>query len=202
MTALGQGICVVGSKLHTMREILPVTAAISMRLIPFVFTALMLTSVPAAAERLQFNHRLHPQVKAVLDSGRSEMVSFDASDPKYLVDRIVVEGKSVSDWTEEFEIIARSEQKGMNSAADWLADMRRGFDRRCANTISVIAQDYGSITFERHTPSCPAERAESGIYRIVAGKHSLFLLAALRKGPISDESKRLWLALLASAHLE
>ena len=163
---------------------------------------LFLTAAPAAAERLQFDHRLHPQLKAVLDSGRTEMVSYDASDPKYLVDRIVIDGKSVSDWNEELEIIARSEQKGMNSAADWFADMRQRFDRRCPNTITIIAQDDASVTFERHSPSCPSERAETGLYRIIAGKHSLFQLAALRKGPISSESKQVWLALMASAHLD
>ena len=47
-----------------------------------------------------------------------------------------------------------------------------------------------------------AERAPVAIYRVVAGKRSLFLLAVLSKSDLRESARREWLDLLASAHLE
>jgi len=119
-----------------------------------------------------------------------------------VVDQIVVRGSSITDWTALFEIIARTPKRGMITASDWLLELRARADSLCPNTITIMAQDDQSITFSRHSPACPAERAETGLYRIVAGKRSLFLLAALEKGPISQEAQQQWLAVLQSAHIE
>ncbi|MEY4159464.1 MAG: hypothetical protein RLZZ136_85 [Pseudomonadota bacterium] len=173
-----------------------------MRLLTLVPLVFGLISAPAMAERLQFDHRLSPPLKAVLDSGREDLVHFDASNPKYVVDQIVVRGSSITDWTALFEIIARSPKRDMMTAVDWMAELRARADSLCPNTITVIAQDDHSITFQRQSRACPAERAETALYRIVAGKRSLFLLAALEKGPMDGATQQQWLAVLQSAHLD
>ena len=163
--------------------------------------AMLIMGAPALAERLTFDHRLNSELAAVLDGGRSEMIDYNANNPRYVVDRIAVQGKSASDWTQLLEIIARTPARGMRSAGDWMKELRAGADARCANTVHEIARDDQSITFERKSDSCPAEPARFGLYRVVAGKRSLFLLAVYDKAAPDPESRRQWLALLASAYL-
>jgi hypothetical protein len=183
------------------RRILDGPGDAKMKAIRFFPVALLLAA-PAQAEKLTFDHRLHPPLKQVLDSGNRAMVAYDDRNPRYVIDRIAVTGKSAEQWTEALEIIARTPTRQVKSAADWLAELRGRADRTCPNRVAVIAQDDNSVTVERHSPNCPAERAPNALYRIVAGKRSLFLLSVLSKRELAGPDRRQWLALLASAHLE
>ncbi len=163
---------------------------------------LLALASPAHAEKLSFDHRLYPPLKEVLDSGNQDMVLFDSSNPRYIIDRIAITGKSAKQWTEALEIIARTPMRDMKTAADWMAELRAKADPKCAYDAKIIAQDDISITFERRMTDCPDERAPIAIYRIIASKRSLFLLAVLEKAEPSAEARKQWLDLLASAHLE
>lgn len=163
---------------------------------------LVLLATPAHAEKLTFDHRLYPPLKAVLDSGDATKVDYNAANPRYVVDRIAVRGASASDWQEALEIIARTPAKGMTSAADWLAELRARAARTCPAAIAILAEDAASVTAERQAPSCTDDRAPFALYRAVAGKRSLFLLAVLSKQPLDASARAQWLALLASAHIE
>lgn len=158
---------------------------------------------PGLAERLTFDHRLQLQLKEVLDSGDTAKIDFNNANPRYVVDRIVVRGTSPADWSELLEVIARTPTKGMNSARDWMAELRRQADARCPGQVEVLAEDANSVTFERQAPQpCAGEPVRSGLYRVVAGKRSLFLLAVHAKEPMSAAERADWLAMLASAHLD
>jgi hypothetical protein len=157
---------------------------------------------PAQAERLVFDHRLYPPLKAVFDSGDQGMIAFNASNPRYVVDLIVAKGASTANWSEALEIIARSPGKPVRTARDWAAELQTGTDRGCKVDLTPIADDETSLTFSRHVTDCPQARAETTITRIVQGKRSLFLLSALFKGVPDETTRQQWLALLASAHIE
>lgn len=159
-------------------------------------------ALPAAAEKLTFDHRNHPGLKAVLDSGDTGMIDFNAKDPRYVVDLIAVKGKSAKEWTEALEIIARTPSAKVSNARDWMAELGGGPVAACNPTFATIAEDAISITFERSAPACRAARAETTITRIVQGKRSLFLLSALIKGVPDAVTRQQWLTLLASAHLD
>lgn len=167
--------------------------------------AALLAAAPVAAhaEQLEFDHRLYPALKQVLDSGDAGMVKFDASNPRRLVDLIAVRGKSAKAWTEALEIVATVPFPQLGSAQAWMEFQRDGAIKRCPGastpTFKVIAQDAVSITFERQSPGCRAERAETGIYRLLTGKRSWFQLAVLSKTPLDPGARDQWLALLASA---
>ncbi|MFM5930891.1 MAG: hypothetical protein ACKOPQ_08290 [Novosphingobium sp.] len=167
-----------------------------------LLSALLLIATPAQAEKLQFDHRLYPPLKEVLDSGDQNKVAFDSSRPGRMVDFITIKGKSVKSWTEGFEIVALARPKQLANVQEWMAFLRKGADQRCPNTVTVIAQDERSVTFERHSPKCPGERAEFGLYRLVTGQRSWFQLTLLSKAPLTSEERSQWLALLASAHLD
>lgn len=157
---------------------------------------------PAKAEKLVFDHRLYPPLKAVLDGGDPAMIAYNASNPRYVVDLIAVKGASAADWSEALEIIARSPAKSVRTARDWADELRAKDERACRATTVPIAQDAASLTFERQSPGCAAARAPLTITRVVAGKRSLFLLSVLFKTEPDATTREQWLALLRSARIE
>lgn len=173
---------------------------LSARLLPALL--MLVAAVPAHAEKLVFDHRIYPPLKAVLDSGDAAMIAFDGSNPRYVVDLIAVQGKSTTDWNEALEIIARAPSKKVSTAQDWLAELNARADRHCPNTVRTIAEDASSITFERSVKDCPAERADTTIGRILIGKRSLFLMTVLVKGVPDAATRQQWLDLLNSAHID
>ncbi|MFC0588112.1 hypothetical protein ACFFF7_01660 [Novosphingobium aquiterrae] len=158
--------------------------------------------LPAHAERLTFDHRLYPPLKAVLDGGDQGMIDFNGKDPRYVVDLIAIKGSSAKNWIEALEIIARSPDKKVKTARDWAAELKARTDRGCMVDVTPITEDEISLTFERHVTACPRTRAETTITRIVQGKRSLFLLTILIKGVPDQPARRQWLELLQSAHIE
>jgi len=164
--------------------------------------ALLTLSAPAAAERLEFDHRLYPPLQQVLDSGDKGMIDFNADNPARLVDLIATKGASARDWREALEIVSIPRPRKVASAQAWLEIIEQQSLARCKSSFTVIAQDADSVTFERRSPGCPAERSALGLYRLVAGKRSWFQLTVLVKGELDDTARGQWLALLASAHLD
>jgi hypothetical protein len=166
------------------------------------FVALVLIATPALAERLTFDHRLSPPLKAVFEANDPAMIDFNDSNPRYVTDVIAVRGKSASDWIEALVIIARTPDRKVRTAAQWMAELRAEADKQCRSEIRILAEDTGSVTFERRSTGCPKDYPHRALYRVVAGKRSLFLLAVLAKDEPGEESQRQWRALLDSAHLD
>lgn len=167
-----------------------------------VAATLALTAVPALADKLTFDHRLHPALKAVFDGGEQDMILFNDKNPAYVTDLIVVRGKSVRTWTEAMIIIARKPDAKARTVSEWLAELKRQAEAQCPSAFTIIAEDATSVTFERRSHGCPTNFPEAAIYRIVQGKPSLFLLGAMSKDGFTAESRQNWLALLASAALD
>lgn len=166
------------------------------------FLAPLLLAAPALAEKLVFDHRLSPPLKSVLDSGDASMISYNASNPRNVVDLIAIRGKSALDWTEALVIIARTPDRKVRSASEWIAELQREAKGKCASSFTQIARDDFSVTIERHSTGCRPGYPSTALYRAVTGKRSLFLLAVLVKDNLSDSSRSQWLALMSSAHLE
>jgi hypothetical protein len=170
-----------------------------------LFIAFLLsTALPSAvfAEQLKFDHRLYPPLKDVFDKNRQEMIYFNNSDPKYVVDRIAVRGTSADDWTEALNIIARSRSRNVKSSDDWFEEIRTQAEKACPSRFEVVARDSNSITFSRRSTDCEKDKVQFALYRIVGGKRSLFLLNAVNRDDMTDAARQQWLALLQSARLE
>lgn len=161
----------------------------------------LLAATPAHAERMLFDHRLDPRIGAVLDSGRKEMVLFDESDPAYLYDRIAIQGSSADNWIEALEIIVRTPGKAVRSPSDWVQQISTTSAAACPSQVISLARDESSLTFLRQSPACADNPAETALYRIVAGRKSLFLLGARYKGEMSSATRDRWLSVLASARV-
>ncbi len=163
---------------------------------------LLLFAAPARAERLLFDHRIYPEIGAVLDSGRKEMIHFDDSNPAYVFNRIAIQGTSAENWTEALEIVVRQPSRQVKSPADWLERLRGQAGDACPAAFTPIAEDARSLTFMRRAEPCASTPEEMTLYRIVAGRRSLFTLAARHKGAMDEARRQQWLRLLASARIE
>ncbi len=164
-------------------------------LLVFVF------ATPAFAEKLTFDHRTYPPLEAVLNSGREEMIRFNDSNPKYVTDRIAIQGTSVDQWSEALDIIVRLRSAKMKSAADWANELQQQSRIRCSSTFTTIAEEAKSRTFLRRSTGCPPGTPLTGLYRIVEGRKSLFLLGALAMEDMPETAKQQWLTLMATAHV-
>jgi hypothetical protein len=162
----------------------------------------LISASPLAAERLHFDHRLYPPLKAVFDNNRQEMIYFNNADPKYVVDRIAVQGKSADDWIEALNIIARTPSRIVKNTDDWLAEIRTQAENTCPSQFEILARDGNSITFSRRSTNCGEDKIQFSLYRIVAGKRSLFMLNATYRDDMTDAVRKQWLELLQSARLE
>lgn len=171
-------------------------------LLPLALLSGVMSVTPVAAERLHFDHRLYPALKAVFDNNRQDMIYFNNADPKYVVDRIAVTGTSADEWTEALNIIARSRSRTVNNADDWLNELRSKSEGTCASQVEVLAKDSISITFSKRSTNCGTDKLRFELGRIVTGKRSLFLLNAVNRDDMTDAMRGQWLALLNSARLE
>lgn len=166
------------------------------------FPAFLLVASPALAEKLTFDYRQSPPLKAVLDSGDAGMIDYNAANPRNIVDLIAVRGKSAKDWTEALVIIARTPDRKVGSVNDWIGELQREAKAKCASTFSVLGRDENSITLERRSVGCPKGYPPVALYRAISGKRSLFLLAVLVKDDLGETARRQWLAVMSSAHIE
>ena len=167
-----------------------------------LFLGLALIATPALADKLTFDHRMVPALKAVLDSGDAGMVDFNTANPKNVVDLIAIRGKSAKDWVEALVIIARTPQGNVRTPADWAGELQREAQAKCASTFTELARDEISVTYERHSTGCPPGYPPIALYRTVGGKRSLFLLAVLVKDKLDETERGQWLAMMSSAHIE
>lgn len=165
------------------------------------FLALLSLAAPASAERLSFDHRTVPALKAVLDAGNGEMIDYNGSNPSHVTDLIAVRGRSARDWDEALVIIARAPGSKVRTAGDWLEELRADARRRCGSELKVLEQAERTIVFERNAPKCPGSYPRNALYLVVQGKSSLFLLAVLARDDLSEKSRSEWLALFRSARL-
>lgn len=156
----------------------------------------------AQADKLVFDHRLAPALKAVLEAGDPAMVAYDSSNPRNLVDTIAVRGNSAKDWQEALVIVSRTPDSKIRTAAQWRAALERETTARCPGAFDVLAQDSESITFERRSSGCPSGYPVRAIYRVFASKKALFMLAVLAKDDIAAPAREAWLAMLASGRIE
>ena len=165
------------------------------------FVAALAAAVPASAEKLVFDHRLSLALEAAFNDSDPARIAYDARNPAYVTDLVAVRG-TAKDWTEALVIIARKPGGAVRTAADWKAELQAQALAKCPATFTTVAQDAESVTFERRSTGCAPGYPPIAIYRAVGRGKSLFLLTAMAKDGLSDDSLKQWRAVFASARIE
>ncbi|HEY6871028.1 MAG TPA: hypothetical protein VI199_14835 [Novosphingobium sp.] len=159
-------------------------------------------AAPARAEKLDIDHRLYSPLHAVMENATDGTVYYDASQPGRVFDRIMVRGSSAErDWTEALEILVIRRAAQFKTAQDWLATFRPDSESACPARLSSLAADDSSMTFALDAPACASGPALTGLYRVVLGRKSIYVVSAKLKGAMTPSQREQWLALLGSAKL-
>lgn len=156
----------------------------------------------ASAEKLNLDHRLYAPLNAAVMGGGDEAVFFDDSNPNRVLDRILVRGTSAErNWTEALELIVLPRNRSA-SPRDWYQAFRPDAESPCANHSNLLGSDDQSLTFSVETPACASGPAFTGLYRVVYGKRTIYLVGAKYKGVMTPDQRQQWLALLATASIQ
>jgi len=168
----------------------------------FLAISLISMAQPAHAERLLFDHRANPDLKAVLDRKNDRLIHYEEKNGRAF-DRIVLQGQSAEtdDWTEALEITVSKRQRNLHSPADWFTAFRR-LRTPCPVEWSALASDELSLTFTGIASACAGRPARTAFYRVVLGQGSVYLLAAIVKGEVRPLQQQRWFALLVTARVE
>lgn len=167
-----------------------------------LFMLLMLLATPAHAERLMIDYRSYAPLKTVMDSGRDDAIYYEDASPRYILDRIVIDGNSPQDWREALEITVSPRGKRLRSASEWFRQYQQAAPAACPGDWATLADEGNALTFERKTGACPPAPAQTGLYRVMLGRKTVFLVNLAYKGQLTDTMRQQWQQLLATTHLE
>ncbi|MDE2619355.1 MAG: hypothetical protein KGL54_04240 [Sphingomonadales bacterium] len=162
----------------------------------------LLAASAAQAERLDIDHRLYAPLHAAMEQPHDGTVFYQASPSGAVFDRILITGTSAqNDWTEALELVTVPRKSQAKTPQAWLAGFRPQQESNCPARISVIGEDEISLTFSLDAPACAGGQPLNGLYRVIYGRKTVYLVGAKLKGAMSPAQSEQWLALLASAHL-
>jgi len=138
-------------------------------------------------------------VGALKKDQRQELMYVENKEPVSYMQRLVVDGRSATDWKEAVELVNVRRDSEARSPVDWYQRFQKHGNAGCPSTWTLIAQDKKSVTFQRDSAACPPHEAQTGFYRVLYGKQDVFTLIATYKGTVPEAKRREMLAMLASA---
>ena len=115
--------------------------------------------------------------------------------------RFVLQGSGEEEWTEMFEFLYTMPRVEPKTVKLWYERLQASTDANCPSEWLIVEEAPRSMTFERRAPDCAAQVRQTTLYRVIYGKHNVFALSANVKGDISEETRKTWLAVLASAKI-
>jgi hypothetical protein len=171
---------------------------------PALFFALILAALaaaPAMAESMAWTFGIYPALDAEMSSVTAARIYTKEDGKKSVRTRIVIKGNSEEDWTEMFEVFNSKPRNEPKSAKLWYERLKSSEDAGCPSEWVVVEESSDSMTFERHIPDCSAQAGQSILYRVMYAKYNVFALSAKLKGEVSDDLRKFWHAVLASAKI-
>lgn len=156
----------------------------------------------AGAERLDIDHRLYSPLSSALERPHDGSVFYQASPTGRILDRILVRGTSAEhDWTEALELVTVPRKSERKTPQEWFAAFQAASESTCPANVTVLGEDENSITFSLDAPPCATGTPLSGLYRVIYGRKTVYVVSAKLKGTMAADQRQQWLGLLNSAKL-
>jgi len=163
--------------------------------------ALLLASVPVQAqERLSWEYSGYEKVAKVFDSEEGPLYG-EKENRRSNHLRFVIDGESLTNWTEILEIINTRRRHEPKNARLWLEAFTAQGNKTCPSNWATIEEQPDSITFRRTAKNCQNFDDQDAMYRVLYGKDNVFLIFATRKGEMDKANRDGWLNVLKSAEI-
>jgi len=160
----------------------------------------LFAAVPAAAEGLIWDFGIYSALDAEMSAGENARI-YSAKDPNIRRTRFVLQGTGEEDWTEMFEVLNTQPRNEPKTAKLWYERLKTSADADCPSEWLVVEEVKSSMTVERRIPECAPLPARTILYRVMYGKQNVFALSANVVGDVSEDMRKSWLAVLASAKI-
>jgi hypothetical protein len=139
----------------------------------------------------------------VLPSGMEPKFVQDYDYGSVYMIRFVMQGNSIDDWTEVFEVVNAMKSNYPKNPLEMYNQTVEKRKMRCQNAeCSIINQTPESIIYEIKTKKCPPFPDEYSINRVLYGKTNVFLLIyTSRKPELLQKTRDEWMGILSKAHI-
>ncbi len=143
-----------------------------------------------------------------------ETLSFaipDGTEPKFIQDfnygnvlitRFVIQGNSIDDWTEAFEVINAMKINYPNTPKEYFNKTIERRKKECSSVVpSIIDQTDESILYEIKSKQCPPFPDEESLNRVLYGNINVFILIYTNKTPggMTTQNRERWLGTISTA---
>lgn len=117
------------------------------------------------------------------------------------ITRFVLQGNSIDDWTEAFEIVNAKKENYPDSPMEAYHKRVETRKKRCQEAdFTIINQTPVSITYEVNSKKCPPLPDEQSINRVLYGKTNVFILIYTSRLPeLMQKNHDSWLGTLSNA---
>lgn len=160
------------------------------------------TAGTARAERLDIDHRLYAPLHTAMEQAHEGSVFYQATPSGRILDRILINGTSAEhDWTEALELVVAPRKSERRTPQEWFSAFQAASETNCPADLTVLSEDDTSITFSLDAPPCSTGTPLSGLYRVIYGRKTVYVVSAKLKGSARAEQREQWLGLLNSAKL-
>ena len=143
-----------------------------------------------------------------------ESLSFtipDGTEPKFIQDynygtvivtRFVLQGNSIDDWTEAFEVINAMKSDYPKTPKEFCDNMIEKRKKTCATVdLSIIDETTESILYEIKSKQCAPFPDEQSLNRALYGKQNVFILIYTNRTPggMTKQAREGWLGTISTA---
>jgi hypothetical protein len=144
---------------------------------------------------------------------RLSFITPDGIKPKFFQDynygnvfvaRFVLQGNTIDDWTEAFEVINAMKVNYPKTPKEFVDNMIENRKKACSTVdLSIIDQAADSILYEITSKQCPPFPDEQSLNRVLYGNINVFILIYTNRTPegITKQSRDSWIGTLSTAML-
>jgi len=150
-----------------------------------------------------FDRSAYPRLTDAMSAAMSERLIYqEDKSPEYVLSRIIVDGTSIEEWNEAFEIIRTQRKNESRNVDGWYASFQAQAETTCPSDWEILEQLEGALTFERHASDCASLDVQHAIYKVLYGKHEVFVLIGKCRTQMDAATRTSWIKLLGSAEIK
>jgi len=170
-----------------------------MKKIFFVLFAMLLIMLP---HMHQASAKMPESLSFTIPDGIEPKFIQDYNYGTVIVTRFVLQGNSIDDWTEAFEVINAMKSNYPKTPKEFCDNMIEKRKKACSTVdVSIIDQTAESILYEIKSKQCPPFPDEQSLNRAMYGNINAYILIYTNRTPggMTKETRDSWLGTISTA---